>query len=414
MLGILPSMDLSHLEIKVALFLKLVEQKGVIYMAKTISMSVGRVAIMHDIRAEYSANVDKTLSHQNAIFVDKLKDFNYDIEAYTNARFQNAINEYNEKQARESRRKTKTYTQLIAEENEKLIAKSMYNKEHGINSSIRKPTKLVHEYVLQIGDRNSNGTLTADIDKNKEYLQAVLEELQKKYPHMEILLATFHADEPNGTPHLHILVQFVGDGYKQGLFEQISISKALEQDGFERSQNRGDYAINRFIEDIKDSIMTDKLLDIMNEERDIIGEHRPHEDIRIFRERAKQEEKALQEKRKELKSHVDSQMAHLNNIYDKLVKQRDKLDTESNELAIKREQFEKDKDMLVKKEIQLESFSDRTSDMFNEALSLLNKSKKIYKALSQEQQALYNKSLVTLNEQLMPHSRKTNDRQYSL
>lgn len=376
-------------------------------MSKTISMSVGRVAIMHDIRAEYSANVDKTLSHRNAIFVDKLKDFNYDIEAYTDARFQKVIDEYNENQTRECRKKTKKYTQIIADENEKLIAKSLYNKEHGINSSIRKPTKLVHEYVLQIGDRNTNGTMMADIDKNREYAKEVLEELQNKYPHMEILLATFHADEPNGTPHLHILVQFVGDGYKQGLAEQISMSKALERDGFERSQNRGDYAINRLVEDVKDTIMTDKLKDIMHEEREIVGEHRQHEDIRIFREKAKQEEKAIQEQRDELKSHVDSQMLRLGRIHDKLELQRDKLDTESKELSI-------EKEMINKKKVQLESFSDRTSDMFNEALCILDSSKKLYKALNKEQQSLYQKPLQKLNEQLLPHFNKTNDRQYSL
>ena len=307
MLGDLPSMDLSHLEKKVAFYIEIEKQEGVVYMAKTISMSVGRVAIMHDIRAEYSANVDKTLSHNNVIFVDKLKSYNYDIEAYTNARFQNAIDEYNEKQNRESRKKNKKYTQLVAQKNEKLIKKTYYNKKHGINKSVRKTTKLVHEYVLQIGDRNSNGTLNTDIDKNREYAKKVLDDFQKKYTHVEVLLATFHADEPNGTPHMHLLVQYVGNDYKQGLAEQISMSKALEQDGFKRSQNRGNYAINQFLEDVKDSIMTDNLMSIMQEERDIIGEHRPHEDILVFREKAKREEMVLKEQQKNINNHVEAQ-----------------------------------------------------------------------------------------------------------
>lgn len=33
---------------------------------------------------------------------------------------------------------------------------------------------------------------------------------------MRIILATVHMDEPKGTPHMHILVQPIGEGYKQG------------------------------------------------------------------------------------------------------------------------------------------------------------------------------------------------------
>ena len=40
-------------------------------MGKTVSMSVGRVAIFHDIRKEISANVDHSLTKNNVIFIDK-------------------------------------------------------------------------------------------------------------------------------------------------------------------------------------------------------------------------------------------------------------------------------------------------------------------------------------------------------
>lgn len=76
--------------------------------------------------------------------------------------------------------------------------------------------------------------------------------------------------------------------------------------------------------------------------------------------------------------------------------------------------LERERNALTQKEIQLDSFSNRTSEMFNEALELLESSKKIYRALSQEKQMIYNKQLVKLNEQLLPRSRKTDDKQYSL
>lgn len=378
-------------------------------MSKTISMSVGRLAPLHDVRQDISANVDSRLTYRNTIFIDKLADYDYSIEAYTDAKFQNAIDEYNRKQVRECRKKKKTYTELLADENKKLIEKNKQNREKGIATSTRKPTKLAHEYVIQIGDRISDGTLDpqTSIDAHRRIAEETLAEIQKKYPHIDILLAVFHADEPNGTPHLHIIVQFTGEDYKQGLSRQISMSKALELDGFARSNNRGDYAINRWCEDVKDNVIEPKMNTIMHESRELLGEHRQHEDIRIFRERAKQEEKAIQEQRDELKSHVDSQMLRLGRIHDKLELQRDKLDTESKELSI-------EKEMINKKKVQLESFSDRTSDMFNEALCILDSSKKVYKALNKEQQALYKKPLEKLNEQLLPHFNKKNDRQYSL
>lgn len=268
-------------------------------MAKTVSFSVGRVAILHDVRKAISANIDKALMQKNEIIIDKLKDYEYNVEAYTNAKFQPYIDEYNLTQNREERKKNIPYTEIIAEENKKLIEKAENNKLKGIKRSVRKPTKLCHEYVFQIGDRETNGTLSADLEKNKKYAREVIQELQKKYPHIDILLATFHADEPNGSLHTHILVQFTGEGYKQGLSHQISMSKALELDGFERSQNRGDYAINRWCQDIKDTIMTDKLREIFEEEVVDVGEHRKHEDIVFFREKAKKEEQALQDIRKE-------------------------------------------------------------------------------------------------------------------
>lgn len=405
----------------------------------TLSFSVGRVAIQHDIRETLTDNVDPTLTPNNVIFIDKLKEYNYDVEAYTNARFQPVLDSYNTKQRRPERRKTKKYTEIIADENAKLLAKEKYNKEHGINKSVRKPTKLVHEYVVQIGDRNSNSTLTADIDQNQLYYESVLNELQHKYPHMEILLATFHADEPNGTPHMHILVQYVGEGYSQGLSEQISVNKALECDGFARSNTRGNYSIERFIEDIKNTVMTEKLTEIMDEERLELNEHRKHEDIRIFRQKAKDEAKALEEEREstqkaknEYEAYVTSQDQRLIQVHDKLVEHRDRLtetktalDTERNSLTEEKVKFDeykaseiqtlqKQKSALDKREQQLDSFTERASEMFSEALELLNKVKNLYNMLDATHKALYNKQIAQLDERLLPHKKKQKQRSRSL
>lgn len=295
-------------------------------MSQTVSMSVGRVAILHDIRNEISANVDQTLITRNEIFIDKLKKYNYDLKDFTNDKFQKFIDEYNSKQSRPERRKTRSYVEMIEEENKKLINKAEDNKKKGIKASVRKPTQLAHEYVLQIGNKDTNSTLTADVEKNKQYCREVLEEIEKNYPHVEVLLATYHADEPQGTPHMHILVQFTGEGYKQGLNKQISISKALELDGFERSNNRGDYAINRWVEDVKDNIMTPKLEWIYGEQREILNDKRSHEDIRFFRKKAKEEAEALSKIKIEVEKKVENRTCDLKEIDEQIKYQEKRLD----------------------------------------------------------------------------------------
>lgn len=295
-------------------------------MSQTVSMSVGRVAILHDIRKEISANVDQTLITRNEIFIDKLKKYNYDLKDFTNDKFQKFIDEYNSKQSRPERRKTRSYVEMIEEENKKLINKAEDNKKKGIKASVRKPIQLAHEYVLQIGNKDTNSTLTADVEKNKQYCREVLEEIEKKYPHVEVLLATYHADEPQGTPHMHILVQFTGEGYKQGLNKQISISKALELDGFERSNNRGDYAINRWVEDVKDNIMTSKLEWIYGEQREILNDKRSHEDIKFFRKKAKEEAEALSKIKIEVEKKVENRTCDLKEIDEQIKYQEKRLD----------------------------------------------------------------------------------------
>lgn len=298
-------------------------------MAQTVSFSYGRIAIDHDIRKNISPNIDTNLSHNNEIVIDKLKAHNYDIEAYTNARFQPIIDEYNAKQKREDRKKNDTYVDIIKAENEKLLEKAKSNKEKGIKKSVRPPTKLAYEYVIQVGNRDTNGTKNAtedDIKTNKEYCQKVLEDFQKKYPHAEVLLATFHADEPEGTPHMHLLIQFVGEEYKQGLRQQISMSKALELDGFERADIQKDYAINRFCEDVKNTIMTDNLKEYFKEDREILNEKRKREDTPIFRKKAIAEEKALNEKRTEIKN-LEKENEHLINAKHDQIKQDKMVDS---------------------------------------------------------------------------------------
>ena len=413
-----------------------------IIMALTLSFSKGNLSPYHDMRiGKIPDNVDPNLMCNNCVMIDKLGAFDYDIESYTNEKFQPIIDAYNVKQTRDNRKKTKPYVELLKEENKKLIKKAEENKKEGKKTSVRKPTPIALEYVMQFGNRDTNGTIapSTNMEQNKYAAYLFLQKFQKKYPHMDILLATFHGDEPNGTPHLHLVLQPTGENYKQGLEQQISLSKALECDGFERKNVRGDYAIERWLNDVKDGIMEDILKEVFQEERDILGEHRKHEPTAIFREKAKKEAKALEEEREatqkakgEYETYVTLQDQRLIQVHDKLVEHRDRLtetktalDTERNSLTEEKVKFDeykaleiqtlqKQKSALDKREQQLDSFTERASEIFSEALELLSKAKKLYKLLDVTHQALYNKQITQLDERLLPHKKKQKQRSKSL
>ena len=158
-------------------------------MAMTVSISKGRTAILHDLREEVSANVDRNLIYKNEIYINELEQFNNNLVAYTDAHFQPYIDEYNEGK-KTCRQIHESYTDHIAKENEKLIAKAKENKEKGVKASVRKPTQLAHEYVLQFGNRETNSTLRMDgeteaqyqdrIEANREGLRETIERIKEK------------------------------------------------------------------------------------------------------------------------------------------------------------------------------------------------------------------------------------------
>ena len=186
------------------------------------SFSTGHTAYKHDIReGQIPKNVDQSLSHYNLVLVDKLQ--GKSIEEYTDEKMQPYIDEYNAKKKRPCLRINKSYSE--------------WHKTESKN----KTCPLVYEACVQIGDHETLGKIWYENQKSeglrqffiKQYTD-ILEHMQKEYPHLEIVWATIHMDEPHGTPHLHIAYQPIGGKYKQGLSHQISICNALTCDGIER------------------------------------------------------------------------------------------------------------------------------------------------------------------------------------
>ena len=217
--------------------------------AQTVSVSRGKTAIEHDLREYTPNNVDPSMSIYNAVLINELG--GKTLAEYTNEYMKSYIEEYNAKQRRSDRMKSYDYAADYIEEQNNM-QKSRQNYIAG---------QLAYEYVIQFGDHQ-----TMDVNevikkpKLRKEVHAMFEEFiqsyQSSYPHMRIILATVHMDEPMGTPHMHILVQPIGEGYKQGLSHQVSLTKALACDGFERSEKKGDrLSMTRWQDDIKDNIM---------------------------------------------------------------------------------------------------------------------------------------------------------------
>lgn len=222
--------------------------------AQTVSVSRGKTAIEHDLREYTPNNVEASMSKYNVVLIDELK--GKTLAEYINEYMKPYIEEYNAKQRRSDRMKSYDYAADYIEEQNNM-QKSRQNYTAG---------QLAYEYVIQFGDHQ-----TMDVNevikkpKLRKDVVAMFEEFiqsyQSSYPHMRIILATVHMDEPKGTPHMHILVQPIGEGYKQGLSHQVSLTKALACDGFERSEKKGDrLSMTRWQDDIKDNIMEPILL----------------------------------------------------------------------------------------------------------------------------------------------------------
>lgn len=294
-------------------------------MALTLSFSKGDVAIRHDLRINLEQNVDPSLTYRNEIMVDRLKTYGYDVERYTDERFKDYIDKYNEGKY-PCRQITGGYSAYLHEKNQSL------EKSEGL---ARKGTPLALEFVVQVGNRDTNpagrDTDESDIERNKHFFKEFTKRFQKKFPHVEILLATFHADEPDGTPHLHMLVQFVGEGYKKGLSHQVSISKALECDGIERGgSRRTGYSMSRWAKDVEDNLMEPLMKEVFHEEREILDEKRSHDDTPVFRMKAKKEQEHMERERERFEKDRDEIAYEVSKKGEELTSLKEQIEEEKN------------------------------------------------------------------------------------
>ena len=222
-------------------------------MKVAASMSVGRLAPKHSLDIDgiraISPNVTPELIKDDVVIIDRLRrpdGSHMTIEEYTDQQFQPYIDQYNAKQRRKDRQ-----------------IQTGYCEWHRSNGTLSQGKgELAYEAVLQYGSHDDLGGEYYSPDtalERKAQLRAEYErvyrqwvvDLERDFPHMTLVFAVAHFSETEGTPHLHVCMQPQAD-CSRGLAKQVSIGRALAQDGIERLDSReeakqaGGYQLARF------------------------------------------------------------------------------------------------------------------------------------------------------------------------
>jgi len=169
---------------------------------RTISGIIGKGDTYHNNRKIITENVDTQRISDNIIIKQD------DIKYVYHELFDDALAEYNAKQKRKDR-----------------VIKNYH--EHIRHS---RQEKEFHEVIFQIGNCEDTavGSETAKIAA--EILKQFAVDFENRNPHIKAFNSVIHLDE--ATPHLHIdFVPFATE-QKRGLSTRVSLSKALEQQGF--------------------------------------------------------------------------------------------------------------------------------------------------------------------------------------
>lgn len=152
-----------------------------------------------DVLKDYGKHINWSKTADNKILVSKnIKDVYKEV-------FQDAVDDYNQKQKR-SDRKIKNYFSKVKKSK---------------NLDVQK------EFIIQAGKMGQQ--LDSDPVENerlqKQVLETYLDNFQKTYPQLHVYSAVIHVDEKS--PHLHMAVVPEASGYKRGVSKQPSFSKAV-------------------------------------------------------------------------------------------------------------------------------------------------------------------------------------------
>ena len=179
----------------------------------------------HDFRdfppGEWPDHIDRERTGNNIIFKAGTLE-----EAYEEL-FGDVIKNYNRKQRRADRKRKGGALGYLRELQEKV---KKIKKEKDKKDNTVKPC---YQLLLQVGDMWDTGYENCPVaaKQAEEILTEYYARFAARNPRLFIAWAGLHADE--SCPHLGITVISNADGYEKGLSKQVSLSRALAQQGYE-------------------------------------------------------------------------------------------------------------------------------------------------------------------------------------
>lgn len=250
--------------------------------------------------------------------------------------FGDAVEQYNAKQKRNDRKIKDYYSKVLKD----------------------KKLEPQREFIVQIGDKEDYEK-KEDWDTANEILENYVEKFEERNPNLKIYNAVIHNDE--STPHLHLNVIPVAEGYKRGLHKQPSFDKALKQQGIEYDKNDS-RSLFRNLRNKEINFLETELLD-HGIQRKLVGtnaikDHHQYKELQ--RELEKMENKYdeeledyedLQEEIEEFKEQAEE---IANEFNEKMSKKEDEFKNLQGE--IKKLNLEKAKNLEIAKDTHIEEF----------------------------------------------------------
>jgi hypothetical protein len=231
-------------------------------MALSMSVSAGKHNPRHNTDLDYRArlkNVDKSLSHLNETLLDE------GVENAYSRLFGAAAEAYNAKQ------RDKHPERVIEDYHAKVDAAwraDMAKVESGKKAKSNVPAPQI-EYVIQIGNRDTWRDSVTVEEYRAIYAETLDAVRARTRGAIDWYQAAIHFDEPDGTPHLHVVGITYGTGNKRGLETQVSMKQALKTLGLDR------------LPDLQNLLMgeLEKVCHAHGIERDVMDCKRRHQDV---------------------------------------------------------------------------------------------------------------------------------------
>lgn len=177
--------------------------------AYSISFTLGKASnphganLRHNNRTFLAPNIDPSRTEQNVTYVRQ------DVREAYHQLFDQAIQEYNDRQYRKDRVINDYYTQIASGKREEAF----------------------YEIVIQFGDMRTAPCGSQRGEIAAQLLDEYMKEFQKRNPNLHVFNAVLHLDE--ASPHIHInFVPFYTQGRKTGLSKGVSMKQALIEQGF--------------------------------------------------------------------------------------------------------------------------------------------------------------------------------------